>query len=82
MFTFKNGRGVKDDGNGGCHNHVFDTDVEGRRVSGVSINHNIVDMKCTYCIAGVHSVSKGGKIHSMLYLATCPRYTDVQLGFF
>ena len=61
MFTFKNGRGVKDDGNGGCHNHVFDTDVEGRRVSGVSINHNIVDMKCTYCIAGVHSVSQNRK---------------------
>ncbi|XP_061171988.1 non-lysosomal glucosylceramidase-like [Saccostrea echinata] len=54
MFTFKNGRGVKDDGNGGCHNHLFDLDTEGRRVSGVSINHNIQDMKCTYCIAGVH----------------------------
>eukprot|EP00105_Crassostrea_gigas_P009539 XP_011424529.1 PREDICTED: non-lysosomal glucosylceramidase-like isoform X1 [Crassostrea gigas] len=54
MFTFKNGRGVKDDGNGGCHNHVFDENSEGRQVSGVSINHNIQDMKCTYCIGGVH----------------------------
>lgn len=56
MFTFKNGRGVKDDGNGGCHNHVFDENSEGRQVSGVSINHNIQDMKCTYCIGGVHKV--------------------------
>ena len=29
MFTFKNGRGVKDDGNGGCHNHRFEEASEG-----------------------------------------------------
>ena len=57
MFTFKNGRGVKDDGNGGCHNHRFEEASEGRRVSGVSINHNIQDMKCTYCVGGAHKVS-------------------------
>lgn len=30
MFMFKNGRGVKDDGNGGCYNYVFDENSEGR----------------------------------------------------
>ncbi|KAJ8304380.1 hypothetical protein KUTeg_017963 [Tegillarca granosa] len=52
MFTFKNGRGVKEDLTGGTWNEPFESEEDGQAVSGVLIHQKIREMKCTYGIAG------------------------------
>ncbi|XP_052099238.1 non-lysosomal glucosylceramidase-like isoform X1 [Mytilus californianus] len=51
-FTFKNGRGVKEDCNPGNWTEPFESEAEGQKVVGMMIRQNIRDMKCTYGIAG------------------------------
>lgn len=51
VFTFKNGTGSKDDALGACHNEPFESDAEGKPVSGVLIHHSLRDLRCTYAIA-------------------------------
>ncbi|KAK3097227.1 hypothetical protein FSP39_007733 [Pinctada imbricata] len=52
VFTFKNGRGVREDGAGQCNTEAFQSMEGGAKVSGVAINQTIRDMKCSYGIAG------------------------------
>lgn len=56
MFTFKNGRGVKEDSQGGCWNQFFyeSKDPAAEAVSGVTIHQTIQNMACTYGIAARH----------------------------
>lgn len=58
MFTFKNGRGVKEDSQGGCWNQFFyeSKDPAAEAVSGVTIHQTIQNMACTYGIAARHQV--------------------------
>lgn len=51
-FTFKNGRGVKDDCNPGNWTEPFESETEGQKVAGMMIRQTVNDMKCTYGIAG------------------------------
>ncbi|XP_046562638.1 non-lysosomal glucosylceramidase-like [Haliotis rubra] len=51
MFSFKNGRGVKEDKTGGCWNEPFKCDSEGGDVSGVLIHQTFRDMACTYALS-------------------------------
>lgn len=55
-FTFKNGRGVKEDCNPGNWTEPFESEAEGQKVAGMMIRQNIRDMKCTYGIAGAFKV--------------------------
>lgn len=56
-FTFKNGRGVKEDSNGENRTEAFDCDSEGQHVSGVMIHQTMRDIPCTYSIAAAQKVS-------------------------
>lgn len=55
-FTFKNGRGVKEDSFPGNWSEPFENEAEGQKVAGMMIGQNIRDMKCTYGIAGALKV--------------------------
>lgn len=57
MFSFKNGRGVKEDKEGGCWNEPFKCDSEGGDVSGVLIHQTFRDMDCTYALSAAQRVS-------------------------
>lgn len=56
MFTFKNGRGVKEDTQGGCWNQFFyqSEELAAEAISGVTIHQTIQNMACTYGIAARH----------------------------
>ena len=55
-FTFKNGRGVKDDCSPGNWTEPFESEAEGQKVAGMQISQTMNDMKCTYAIAGAFKV--------------------------
>ncbi|GAB1606053.1 non-lysosomal glucosylceramidase-like [Argonauta hians] len=56
MFTFKNGRGVKEDRSGGCWNEYFhvSNDSPAEPVSGVQIHQSFENMPCVYGVAVKH----------------------------
>ncbi|KAK3608169.1 hypothetical protein CHS0354_034127 [Potamilus streckersoni] len=65
-FTFKNGRGNKEDSVGNCWNETFSVAEEGsHEVSGVSIHQTFQDMPCTYSLAATRreGVNVSHKVH-------------------
>ena len=56
VFTFKNGRGVREDSAGGCFTEAFQAEEGGAKARGVTISQNIRDMKCSYGIAAKEEV--------------------------
>ncbi|XP_041367827.1 non-lysosomal glucosylceramidase-like [Gigantopelta aegis] len=51
MFTFKNGRGIKEDKDGGCWNEPFSHKSDDSEVQGVMIHQAFRDMDCTYAVS-------------------------------
>ncbi|CAI9730886.1 non-lysosomal glucosylceramidase-like [Octopus vulgaris] len=77
MFTFKNGRGVKEDRAGGCWNEYFhvSNDSPSEPVSGVQIHQSFQDMPCVYGIAVKHKPDLS--VSHCVYFDPCASGEDI-----